>query len=149
MTVGQLSGVTERQRGFLGAFLLMLALVVGQFVTLERKVSVRSAADPTVSRTAADKASGNAGTRPLSAGGGSSGNDSWHVTASATERRAAKAKASGGGDPWPEFGLPLSSRPATATELAEVARRPLPEEAVHGAAPRHHFDGRAPPQGVL
>ena len=149
MTVGHSSGVTERQRGFLGAFLLMLALVVGQFVTLERKVSVRSAADPAVSRTAADKASGNAGSRPLSAGGGSGSSDSWHVTASATERRAAKAKASGGGDPWPEFGLPLSSRPSPSAKFADVAGRLLPDEAVHAAVPRHHFDGRAPPQGVL
>ena len=106
-----------------------------------------AAADPAVSRAAADKATGS--TRPLSAGGGSNGSDSWHLTASATERRAAKAKATGGGDPWPELGLPLSSRPAPVAGLAELARLPLPDAAVHSAAPRHHFDGRAPPQGVL
>ncbi len=147
MTVGQLSGGKDRQRGFLGAFLLMLALVVGQFVTLERKISFRAAADPAVSRAAADKATGS--TRPLSAGGGSNGSDSWHLTASATERRAAKAKATGGGDPWPELGLPLSSRPAPLVGLVELARLALPDAAVHSAAPRHHFDGRAPPQAVL
>lgn len=149
MTDGHNSVMMERQRGFLGAFLLMLALVVGQFVTLERKISFRSAADPAVSRAAADKASDRPAPRPLSAGGGSGSSDNWHMAANGSERRAVKAKTAGGGDPFPAAFLPEGSRPAAFPGLFEVAAANPAVIAVPPGTPGHHFDGRAPPQRVL
>jgi hypothetical protein len=151
MTDGRHSGVTERQRGFLGAVLLMLALVVGQFVTLERKISVRSASDPAVTRTAAERAEKRAAVpRPLSAGGGTSSSDSWLLSGNGTERRAAKAKPAGaGGDPSFDFALLGSDQFAPFARRSETRTAIASAEAVPAGTPRHDFDGRAPPARLL
>lgn len=146
MTNGQYSGVTERQRGFLGALLLMLALVVGQFVTLERKISFRSSSDPSVSRSAAEKLAGRNAPQPRSAGGGSGSSDTWHVAGSSTDRRAFKVKSTGaGGDPLPDFALLSTDAPGIGLSKTGDAKMPARVGLVPAGTPRHQFEGRAPP----
>ena len=140
----------ERQRGFLGALLLMLALIAGQFVTLERKTAFRSGADPAVTRSAAEKtAHRGAVPRPLSAGGGTGSGDTW-LMSNGGDRRVAKVRSVGnGGDPSvvPAFVVSDHFRPTM----------PRPEalmvvsfaDAIPAGTPRHHFEGRAPPSPLL
>lgn len=145
MTDGHYNGVTERQRGFLGAVLLMLALVVGQFITIERKISVRSGADPAVTRTAAERSANRTSPRqPLSAGGGAGNSESWFLSNTGADRRAVKFNAAGsGGDP--------SAAAIAVSAFSYIT--PLPEAqmvlsfdgVVPVGVPRHDFEGRAPP----
>ncbi|MFD1327083.1 hypothetical protein [Mycoplana ramosa] len=149
MTDQQQSVAREGQRGFLGALLLMLALVVGQFVTLERKISFRPGAEPAVARTAAERASSRGALpRPLSAGGGASSSDKWLI--SSGDRRLAKAKSAGsGGDPSTDPAFVVSD------EFVPVAPRPYARvvvsfaDAIPAGTPRHDFEGRAPPARLL
>lgn len=150
MTDLQQSVAREGQRGLLGALLLMLALVVGQFVTLERKISFRPGAEPAVTRTAAEKAvNRGALPRPLSAGGGASSSDNWLISASG-DRRVAKAKSAGsGGDPstdsafvvFDQF-VPVAPRPDARVVVSFA-------DAIPAGTPRHDFEGRAPPARLL
>ncbi|MBD9371849.1 hypothetical protein IB238_04240 [Rhizobium sp. ARZ01] len=150
MTDGQYTGVTERQRGLLGAVLLMLALVVGQFITIERKISVRSGADPTVARTAAERSGNRASIpRPLSAGGGASSGDNWLLSNAGVDRRAAKIKSTGSGaDPSADtaFFVPDLTR---FTPLPETRMVVSFKSVVPVGVPRHDFEGRAPPVSLL
>ncbi|SOC39539.1 hypothetical protein SAMN05892877_10656 [Rhizobium subbaraonis] len=150
MTNGQYSGVTERQRGFLGALLLMLALVVGQFVTLERKISFRSSADPSVSRSAAEKLAQRNAPLPRSAGGGTSSGDNWHMAGSSTDRRVFKVKPTGtGGDPFPDVGLLATDAPGIGLSKTGEAKVLARVGLVPAGTPRHQFEGRAPPAVIL
>lgn len=149
MTDHKQSVIREGQRGLLGAFLLMLALVVGQFVTVERKISFRSGADPAVTRTAAEKAANRGAPRPLSAGGGGNSSDNWLISGSG-DRRIAKVKSAGsGGDPSTDPAFVVSD------EIVRVApRRDAPAvvsfaDASPAGTPRHNFEGRAPPARLL
>lgn len=151
MTDGLHSGVTERQRGVLGALVLMLALVVGQFVTLERKVAFRTGADPAMTRATPGKAADRLPQpeRPLSAGGGAAGKDSW-ILSHGTERRVAKAKASGvGGDPAAAQAFLAPPRPDASAALPEAGAVVSFGVMAPAGAPRHDYEGRAPPAPIL
>lgn len=148
MTDWQHSSVTDRQRGFLGALFLMLALLAGQFVTLERKISFRSGNEQAVTRTSPEKVTRRTGApRPLSAGGGASGSDAWLLSPGSAERRAVKARAAGaGGDQPYDLAFLVPDHPATVAPLSETLVAKAPDEAVPASTPRHDFEGRAPPR---
>lgn len=149
MTDQQQSVAREGQRGLLGALLLMLALVVGQFVTLERKISFRSSAEPAVTRTTADRAANRGALpQPLSAGGGASSSDNWLIS-NGGDRRVAKVKSAGSGGPStdPAFVVSGGFRPVVARLDAPVVVSFA--DANPAGTPRHNFEGRAPPVRLL